>query len=111
MNHTIATWGLSPKATSYLSQHPEQLLVLTEAKALPPLPPGYVPEVVEVLFDDVPYLRSGGGVLIFARDCLPDYQPSCVEYRLDDQLAFFQIGNEVVIDRLDGLALVQGRVV
>ena len=79
MNHTVTTWGLSPRATSFLSQHPEQLPALAEAKALPPLPPGYVPEAVEVLFDDVPYLRSVGGVLIFSRDCLPDYQPSCVE--------------------------------
>ncbi|PSN78336.1 hypothetical protein C8B47_17425 [filamentous cyanobacterium CCP4] len=66
--------------------------------------------MVEVLFDDLPYLRSINGVLIFSRDCLPDYQPGCVEYRLDDQMAFFQVGGEVVIDRLGGLALVQGRV-
>jgi hypothetical protein len=33
-----------------------------------------------------------------------------VEYRLDDHLAFFQIGSDVVVDRLGGLALVQGRV-
>ena len=110
MNHTVTTWGLSSRATSYLSQHPEQLPALADAKALPPLPPGYVPEVIEVLFDDLPYLRSVGGVLIFSRDCLPDYQPSCVEYRLDDQLAFFQIGSEVVVDRMGGLTLVQGRV-
>ena len=110
MNHTVTTLGLSSRATSYLSQHPEQLTALAEAKALPPLPPGYVPEVVEVLFDDVPYLRAVNGELIFSRDCLPDYQPGCVEYRLDDQLAFFQVGSDVVVDRLGGLALVQGRV-
>ncbi|WP_156119915.1 hypothetical protein [Leptolyngbya sp. KIOST-1] len=110
MKHDLTTWDLSSDTATYLGQHPEQLSALAEAKALPPLPPGYVPEVIEVLFDDVPYLRSVGGALIFARDCLPDYQPGCVEYRLDDQLAFFQIGSEVVIDRLGGLALVQGRV-
>jgi hypothetical protein len=110
MNYEITTWGLSPRATAYLSQYSEQIPVLAEAKALPPLPPGYVPETVEVLFDDVPYLRSVGGVLIFSRDCLPDYQPGCVEYRLDDQLAFFQVGGEVVVDRMGGLALVQGMV-
>jgi len=110
MNYDITTWGLSPGATAYLNQHPEQIPALAAAKALPPLPPGYGPEVVEVLFDDVPYLRSVGGVLVFSRDCLPDYQPGCVEYRLDDQLAFFQVGREVVIDRMGGLGLVQGRV-
>ncbi|MGG6242694.1 hypothetical protein ACQ4N7_29145 [Nodosilinea sp. AN01ver1] len=110
MNHDLTTWHLSPKTAIYLEQHPEQLPALAEAKSLPPLPPGYVPQVIEVLFDDVPYLRSVGGVLIFSRDCLPDYQPGCVEYRFDDQLAFFQVGGEVVVDRLGGLALVQGRV-
>ena len=110
MKHDLTAWDLSPDTATYLGQHPEQLPALAEARALPPLPPGYVPEVIEVLFDDLPYLRSVGGVLIFSRDCLPDYRPGCVEYRLDDQLAFFQIGGEVVVDRLGGLALVQGRV-
>jgi hypothetical protein len=110
MKHDLTTWDLSPASAVYLGQHPEQLSALAEARALPPLPPGYVPEVVEILFDYVPYLRSVSGELVFSRDCLPDYQPGCVEYRLDDHLAFFQIGSDVVVDRLGGLALVQGRV-
>lgn len=110
MKHDLTDWNLAPDTAIYLKQHPEQLPALAEGRALPPLPPGYVPEVVTVLFDDLPYLRSVGGELIFSRDCLPDYHPGCVEYRLDDQLAFFQIGSEVVVDRIGGLALVQGRV-
>ena len=111
MSHDIAQWGLSSEATLTLQGFPELIPDLAQARQLPPLPPGYVPSVVEVLFDDVPYLRSVEGILTYTRDCLPDYQPASVEYRVDDEMAFFQIGQEVVLNRIEGLAQVQGRLV
>ena len=109
MIHDIAQWGLSTEAISTLQGFPELIPELALARQLPPLPPGYVPFVVEVLFDDVPYLRSVDGILTYTRDCLPDYQPAYVEYRVDDEMAFFQMGHEVVLNRIEGLAQVQGR--
>ena len=109
MNQDIAQWGLSTEATLKLQGFPELIPELAQARLLPPLPPGYAPSVVEVLFDDVPYLRSVDGMLTYTRDCLPDYQPTYVEYRVDNEVAFFQMGREVVINRIEGLAQVQGR--
>jgi hypothetical protein len=102
------TWGLSPKAALLLSKEPEILRELERDRLLPPLPPGYIPTVVEVLFDDVPYLRSERGMPTYVRDCRTDYQPQFVEYRFDDETAVFHIGGEYVINRIEGMAQVAG---
>ena len=57
------SWGLSPKAASLLSKEPDLLADIARDRERPPLPPGYIPEVVEVLFDDLPYIRSENGVV------------------------------------------------
>jgi hypothetical protein len=102
------TWGLSPQAALLLSKEPEILRDLERDRLLPPLPPGYVPIVVEVLFDDVPYLRSEQGIPTYVRDCRVDYQPQFVEYRFDDETAVFHVGDEYVINRIEGMAQVAG---
>ena len=106
----LTTWGLSSQAIEVLSREPAILDDLAQAKSLPPLPPGYSPAVIEVLFEDVPYLRSEQGVLSILRECLPDYQPRFIEYRIDDETAFFQIGGEIVVNRLEAIAHLMGRV-
>ncbi|NET33267.1 MAG: hypothetical protein F6K19_14805 [Cyanothece sp. SIO1E1] len=99
-------WELSPQAAAILSREPDILSDLAQDRLLPPLPPGYIPTVVEVLFDDVPYIRSEQGVLTYVRECHPDYQPVFVEYRFDDQMAVFQVGGEYVVNRIEGMAKV-----
>ena len=111
-NHTLPnleTWGLSAQAIAVLRREPEILADVAEARQRPPLPPGYCPNVIEVLFEDVPYLRSEQGVLSVLRDCLPDYQPRFIEYRVDEETAFFQVGSDVVVNRLEGIAQLLGR--
>lgn len=98
-------WGLSAQAAAVLSKEPEILTELAQDRLLPPFPPGYIPTVVEVLFDDVPYIRAERGVLTYVRDCHPDYQPPFVEYRFDDEIAVFQVGGEYVVNRTEGMAI------
>ena len=101
-----ARWGLSKRAIKALNDEPTILQSLAADRLLPPLPPGYVPRVIEVLFDDVPYIRTENGVVTRLRECLEDYHPSFVEYRFDDEIALFQIGGEIVINRIEGIAKV-----
>ncbi|WP_416671461.1 hypothetical protein [Egbenema bharatensis] len=98
-------WGLSLHAAVILSREPEILADLERARLLPPLPPGYIPTIVEVLFDDVPYIRAENGVISYIRDCHPEYQPLFIEYRFDDEIAVFQVGGEYVINRIAGMAI------
>ena len=102
----LAEWGLSPQAVFILSREPGLLAELTQSRLLPPLPAGYIPGVIEVLFDDVPYIRSTNGVLNFVRNCHAEYQPQFIEYRFDDETAIFQVGSEYVINRIEGIAQV-----
>ena len=102
-----AGWGLSTKAINALNNEPTILQSLAADRKLPPLPPGYVPKVIEVLFDDVPYIRTVDGVITQLRECHKDYKPSFIEYRFDDEVALFQISGEIVINRLEGIAQVQ----
>ncbi|MEL7358226.1 MAG: hypothetical protein AAFN40_16885 [Cyanobacteria bacterium J06560_6] len=99
-----ARWGLSERAIKALNDEPTILQSLAADRLLPPLPPGYVPKVIEVLFDDVPYIRTEEGVVTRLRECRQDYQPSFIEYRFDDEIALFQIGGELVINRIEGIA-------
>lgn len=101
-----AMWGLSQKAIHALNDEPTILQSLAADRLLPPLPPGYVPKVIDVLFDDVPYIRTVDGVVTRLRECHEDYKPSFVEYRFDDEIALFQISGEIVINRLEGIAQV-----
>jgi hypothetical protein len=101
----LQEWNLSEGAIAILSREPEVVLDLLHSRFLPPLPPGYVPAVVEVLYDDVPYIRSECGVVTFVRHCHPDYQPPFVEYRFDGETAVFFVQGEYVVNRAEGIAL------
>ena len=101
-----AMWGLSQKAIHALNNEPTILQSLAADRLLPPLPPGYVPKVIDVLFDDVPYIRTVDGVITRLRECHKDYKPSFIEYRFDDEIALFQISGGIVINRLEGIAQV-----
>lgn len=101
------SWGLSPQAASLLSKEPDLLADIARDRERPPLPPGYIPEVVEVLFDDLPYIRSENGTVTYLRDCLANYTPTFVEFRLDDETAMLKVGGEYVVNRMEGIAQVQ----
>lgn len=102
----LQEWNLSEAAIAVLAKEPEIVTELIRARHLPLLPPGYVPTVVELLFDDIPYVRSEKGQLVYLRYCEPDYQPPFVEYRFDGEMAVFQVGGEYVVDRTEGMAQV-----
>ncbi|NEQ47482.1 MAG: hypothetical protein F6K00_29645 [Leptolyngbya sp. SIOISBB] len=113
INHMVPdlnNWGVSDQTIAILRREPNILADIAKARNRPPLPPGYCPDVIEVLFEDVPYLRSEQGVLSVLRDCLPDYQPRFIEYRMDEETAFFQVGSDIVVNRLEGIADLMGRI-
>lgn len=100
----LQEWQLSEATILILAKEPEIVAELIRVRHLPLLPPGYVPTVVELLFDDVPHVRSEKGQLVYLRYCEPDYQPPFVEYRFDGETAVFQVGGEYVVNRVEGIA-------
>jgi hypothetical protein len=100
----LQAWALCETSIAVLSKEPEIVADLVIARSLPQLPPGYIPAIIEVLFDDVPYVRAEHGVLTFVRPCAPDYHPPFVEYRFDGETALFHVGQEYVVNRIQGMA-------
>jgi hypothetical protein len=100
----LQAWALSERSIAVLSKEPEIVAELATARALPPLPPSYIPAIIEVSFDDIPYMRAENGILTYLRQCDPGYQPPFVEYRFDGEIALFHIGPEYVVNRIQGMA-------
>ncbi|MEL6327039.1 MAG: hypothetical protein AAFQ61_09075 [Cyanobacteria bacterium J06626_23] len=101
MNLTMLPVDRNPaQIQSLLADEPEILQAVEAARCQPPLPLDYVPSVIEVFFDDVLYIKAVDGVLLLLRDCLPGYEPRFIEYRFDDEMALFQVGNETLVNRI-----------
>ncbi len=50
--------------------------------------------------EDALAMQEDEAQLLMARDCLADYQPRFVEYRFDDEMAIFQVGRDVLVNRI-----------
>ncbi|MFE4108693.1 hypothetical protein [Almyronema epifaneia] len=100
----LEDWSLSASAIALLTQEPEITSALAIARRKYPFPAGYTPAVVDVLFDDVLFIRSDRGQIVFLRPCTPNYQPPFVEVRFDDQMALFLIRGEIVVNRVQAMA-------
>lgn len=102
----LRSWNLSEAAIAVLIKEPELVAYLQEARSLPPFPPGYIPAVIEELFDDLPYRRWEWGKAspVYERPCPPDYEPPFVEYSFDDETALFQVRGEIIVNRVSAMA-------
>jgi hypothetical protein len=105
----LLSWNLSERAIAILSREPEIVIDLQRSRSLPPLPPGYVPQQIEVLLDDVVALRYANGERIYERKFSEDFEPQWIEWRFDNQSAVFAIEGEYVLNRTEGIAEVVAR--
>ncbi len=100
----LEDWSLSASAIALLTREPEITSALAIARRRHPFPAGYTPAAVDVLFDDVLFIRSNRGQIVFLRPCSPNYQPPFVEVRFDDQTALFLIQGDMVVNRVQAMA-------
>ena len=95
----VKDWGLSLKAVSRLLSAPELADEATKERSNPPFPAGYTPTTIELLYDDMLFVRSENGQVTYLRHCPENYDPPFFEMRFDDQMALFLVEGEVVINR------------
>lgn len=100
----LQSWGLSKPALTVLSQQPEIVDKLQQAKELPSFAADYVPGKIEEKFGNTIFRRWEYGVLTYERMCPSNYEPPFVEYCFDEQTALFFIDGEVIVDRLELMA-------
>ena len=97
-------WGLSKPAVNVLSQQPEIVDKLQQAKELPLFAANYIPEKIEEKFGDTIFRCWEYGVLTYEQMCPSNYEPPFVEYCFDEQTALFFIDGEIIVDRLELMA-------
>lgn len=100
----LREWTNNPKVLALLDPEPEMVGDLAIARRKAPLPPGYTPTEIIILFDDVPYLVWLRGEIKYARECPENYEPRFMEWRFDNDIAWFQVGAEVMVNRLEAIA-------
>lgn len=100
----IENWNLSQSAIELLRRYPEIAADLAIERQKLPFPAGYRPDLIEILYEDLVYVRSEQGRITFLRDCPRNYIPPFMEIRFDDQLAMFVIQGEMVVDHTEQMA-------
>lgn len=101
----LESWGLSDHAQAVLSKESEIVADLSKARLLSPFPPDYKPEVFEVLFDDLVFIRWQSGELVYIAKCDENYQPPFTEYAFDEETALFLVNGEVIVNRVENMKL------
>ncbi len=102
MRALLQNWGLSKHAIALLSREPELVAHLQTARSLSDFSANYVPNMIEELFDDIPFRRweVGKSAPTYERPIPENYNPPFVEYSFDDQMALFHIQGEIIVNRM-----------
>ncbi len=98
------SWDITEAAQEALSQEPEVFAILKKARSLPSFKPRYRPTVVELLLDDLPYLRTVCGEIVYTRNVRDDYDPPFWELKFDGETALFVIKGEIIVNRVADLS-------
>ncbi|AKG21342.1 hypothetical protein [Calothrix sp. 336/3] len=100
--------NLSVKASSLLSQYPEWIEKIDRAIDREPFNIGYSPQIVEV-FDQYGLLAGRvNGCFSYESTRSPEQESEFIAWLLDGELALFYVGSELVINRLQILAIAFG---
>lgn len=103
-NPDLETWQLSEAAIAFFEDRPEMLEHIAKAKEQPPFAAEYTPSLVEVLFNDIVYIRYENDSITAIRESGEGFVPNFWEICFDGETALFVVGNEVVIDRAGEMA-------
>lgn len=104
INSQAQNWQLSEAAISFFEDRPEMLEHIAKAKVQPPFAAEYTPSLIEVLFNDIVYIRYENDTITAIRKSKEGFVPEFWEVCFDEETALFVIGKEVVIDRAAEMA-------
>lgn len=100
--------NFSPKIFSVLSRYPQWLKMIIQVIDQPPLSRNYYPSIVEV-FDQYGLLSGRiHGCFSYESTRNTEQESEFTAWLLDGELAVFYVGSELVINRLQILAVGEG---
>lgn len=98
--------ALSQKAHTFFDEYPEMYQRLSEEEEKGNFEAEFTPEVVEIKYEGLTYLRYEYGELTATRECSEGYLPPFWEICFDEEeTALFVLGDgEVILDRTTDMA-------
>jgi hypothetical protein len=94
---------LSEKAITFFHDRPEMLAHITRDQT--PFAAEYTPSLVEILFEDIVYIRYEDGSITATRESKEGFAPAFWEACFDGETALFVIGDgEIIVDRVQEMA-------
>lgn len=103
----IHKWNLPSEIANKIISDENFAEYLIAERAKYPFPAYYIPNEIEIRFDNIIYQKISRGEVTFAKDCNPNFNPIFIEWRFDDECAVFQTNDELVIDRTINLVALE----
>lgn len=100
----LKQWGLSKSVLELLSYDPELVIRLGRMRRYRSFPHTYRPQTIEVLYDDICWIKSIDGRIVYTHPATDCWLPTFIEVRFDRELAMFSIDCEQIIDRTGNLS-------
>ncbi len=97
-------WGLSKSVLELLSRDPELVSRLGRLRRHRSFPSTYRPQIIEVFYDNICWIKSIDGRIIYNQTGTDCEIPTFIEVWFDRELAMFSIDCEQIIDRTTNLS-------
>jgi hypothetical protein len=104
LEQLLSQWQLNQDTQTILLKFPDVVESLITDKSLPNFPEDYSPQNIEILLNDICYIKITDGKLSRLKDCPPGLNCHWLEYRFDGECALFICNGEAIVDRLELIA-------
>ncbi len=100
---------LPPQFAALKDKYPQTISNLAEYWSLPPYPPGYIPEDIDIYYEDDNFIDSAIAIenghlkSVLLEDSATD--PSLIYMAIENDPAYVQIEGKVIFNRLGGAVL------
>lgn len=64
-----------------------------------PFPANYIPQEIEIRFNNTLYLKMIDNQEIYSKKCPDNMKPKFIEWRFDNECAYFQTSTKIIIER------------
>lgn len=95
----INSWGLSKSVVALVRYDPELISRLDRVRHQRVFSPQYRPKTIEVFYDDICWIKSVDGRIIYHDMSTQKTVPMAIEVRFDGEIAMFSINSETLVDR------------
>ncbi|WP_036486845.1 hypothetical protein [Myxosarcina sp. GI1] len=107
LSKVIRNWQLAESTKKSIIANPPILEYLIEQKQKYPFPCNYLPNLIEIYFDEICVLKYQDERTIYLNQDSSIFSntPKFTEWKFDCECAIFQYGSELIVDRTKYISL------